>query len=176
MNCVLWIFYGLPLIHPHSTLIITINGIGLVLQIFYTGTYFFYTDKKRRVRYTFIYLTKDFIKHLRFITVSQPLFCFVCITVGNPLLHRGWDCFHSIAAIALPLFHTHTSRSNFVGGFCTFFGIVMYAAPLTVMVCNFFPLRTPLIGMLKHKITLLFNACTDCFCGCCYSIKTVYLR
>ncbi|GMH05530.1 hypothetical protein Nepgr_007370 [Nepenthes gracilis] len=50
MNCLLWIFYGLPIVHPNSTLVITINTIGLVLELIYTAIYFAYTDKKKRMQ------------------------------------------------------------------------------------------------------------------------------
>ncbi|KAL8159740.1 hypothetical protein V2J09_001277 [Rumex salicifolius] len=33
MNCSLWIFYGLPIVHPNSTLVITTNSIGLAIEL-----------------------------------------------------------------------------------------------------------------------------------------------
>ncbi|GAB4849180.1 hypothetical protein Ancab_003990 [Ancistrocladus abbreviatus] len=50
MNCMFWIFYGAPIVHPDSTLVITINSIGLVLEVAYTIIYFTYTDKKKRMQ------------------------------------------------------------------------------------------------------------------------------
>ncbi|KAI7737062.1 hypothetical protein M8C21_024753 [Ambrosia artemisiifolia] len=32
LNCMLWIFYGLPFNHPNSTLVVMINGTGLMLD------------------------------------------------------------------------------------------------------------------------------------------------
>ncbi|KAL6551499.1 hypothetical protein OROGR_007653 [Orobanche gracilis] len=49
MNCMFWIFYGLPIVHPDSTLVVTINGAGLVLEIIYLSIFFYYTIKKNRV-------------------------------------------------------------------------------------------------------------------------------
>ncbi|GJR65656.1 bidirectional sugar transporter SWEET4-like protein [Tanacetum coccineum] len=46
MNCCLWIFYGLPFNHPKSTLVVTINGIGLVLEVIYIGFFIRYGTKK----------------------------------------------------------------------------------------------------------------------------------
>lgn len=40
----------------------------------------------------------------------------------------------AIVVVTLMVFHTHDSRSNFVGIFCVVFGVLMYASPLTVMV------------------------------------------
>ncbi|KAK9117101.1 hypothetical protein Sjap_016048 [Stephania japonica] len=37
INCVMWVFYGLPFVHPHSILVVTINGIvGLTLGLCHT--------------------------------------------------------------------------------------------------------------------------------------------
>ncbi|XP_051140519.1 bidirectional sugar transporter SWEET6b-like [Andrographis paniculata] len=48
MNCLFWIFYGLPIVHPDSTLVITINGAGLFLELCYLLIFFIYTNKKNR--------------------------------------------------------------------------------------------------------------------------------
>ncbi|RYQ89400.1 hypothetical protein Ahy_B09g096069 isoform B [Arachis hypogaea] len=32
LNCAFWVFYGLPFVHPHSVLVVTINGVGLVFE------------------------------------------------------------------------------------------------------------------------------------------------
>ncbi|KAG9158462.1 hypothetical protein Leryth_013211 [Lithospermum erythrorhizon] len=49
MNCLFWIFYGLPIVHPDSTLVITINSVGLVLELIYLSIFFFFTHKKYRL-------------------------------------------------------------------------------------------------------------------------------
>ncbi|CAN4079258.1 unnamed protein product [Withania somnifera] len=49
MNCMMWIFYGMPFVHPHSVLVVTINSVGLFLQICYLSLFFFYTGKKYRL-------------------------------------------------------------------------------------------------------------------------------
>ncbi|KAK4417756.1 Bidirectional sugar transporter SWEET6a [Sesamum alatum] len=48
MNCILWIFYGLPMVHPNSVLVVTINSAGLFLQLCYLTIFFCYTNKKNR--------------------------------------------------------------------------------------------------------------------------------
>ncbi|KAL8137627.1 hypothetical protein V2J09_003628 [Rumex salicifolius] len=103
MNCLLWVFYGLPIIHPNSILIITINGVGLVVELVYLSIYFFYTDSKRKRVEIGGYL------------LIEILFLAV---LGAP---------------TLKLCHTHEERSRIIGIFCVVFGIVMYASPLTVM-------------------------------------------
>ncbi|KAE8675559.1 Bidirectional sugar transporter SWEET6b [Hibiscus syriacus] len=48
MNCMMWVFYGLPMVHPDSLLIITINSIGLVIESIYIVFFFIYSDNKKR--------------------------------------------------------------------------------------------------------------------------------
>ncbi|RCV26099.1 hypothetical protein SEVIR_5G225300v4 [Setaria viridis] len=50
LNCMLWVFYGLPIVHPNSILVVTINGIGLVIEAAYLTIFFLYSDNKKRMR------------------------------------------------------------------------------------------------------------------------------
>lgn len=47
LNCMLWIFYGLPVIHPDSTLVVTINAVGLVLELIYLSIFCWYDRQKK---------------------------------------------------------------------------------------------------------------------------------
>jgi len=49
LNCMLWVFYGIPIVHPNSILVVTINGIGLVIEAAYLIIFFIYSDNKKRV-------------------------------------------------------------------------------------------------------------------------------
>lgn len=49
LNCGLWVFYGMPFVHPNSILIVTINGVGVVLESLYIIMFFVYGTKKLRV-------------------------------------------------------------------------------------------------------------------------------
>ncbi|XP_057982349.1 bidirectional sugar transporter SWEET4-like [Malania oleifera] len=53
LNCMFWVFYGLPLVHPHSILVVSINSVGLAMEVIYTSIFFFYTDNKRRLKVIF---------------------------------------------------------------------------------------------------------------------------
>ncbi|XP_023771853.3 bidirectional sugar transporter SWEET6a [Lactuca sativa] len=48
MNCLLWIFYGLPINHPDSTLVITINATGLILELIYLSSFIIYGKSAHR--------------------------------------------------------------------------------------------------------------------------------
>ncbi|KAJ8631111.1 hypothetical protein MRB53_024434 [Persea americana] len=50
LNCMLWVFYGLPFVTPNSFLVVTINGAGLVLEGIYLSMYFAFSTKKQRLK------------------------------------------------------------------------------------------------------------------------------
>uniref|UniRef100_A0A0D9XBQ3 Bidirectional sugar transporter SWEET n=1 Tax=Leersia perrieri TaxID=77586 RepID=A0A0D9XBQ3_9ORYZ len=48
LNCMMWVFYGLPFVHPNSILVVTINGIGLLIEAIYLTIFFVYSNNKIR--------------------------------------------------------------------------------------------------------------------------------
>ncbi|KAM3214689.1 hypothetical protein ACQJBY_066931 [Aegilops geniculata] len=50
LNCMLWVFYGLPIVHPNSILVATINGIGLVIEGTYLIIFFIYSTNNKRMK------------------------------------------------------------------------------------------------------------------------------
>lgn len=51
LNCLFWCLYGMPFVHPDSLLVVTINGVGLVLELAYLAVFFIYAQSKNRVSY-----------------------------------------------------------------------------------------------------------------------------
>ncbi|KAF5740362.1 bidirectional sugar transporter SWEET6b [Tripterygium wilfordii] len=49
MNCLSWVFYGMPFVTPDSVLVVTINGIGLVIELIYLSIFVIY-DKENKGR------------------------------------------------------------------------------------------------------------------------------
>jgi solute carrier family 50 protein (sugar transporter) len=50
LNCMMWVLYGLPLVHPHSMLVITINGTGMLIELAYIALFLAYSagaDRRR---------------------------------------------------------------------------------------------------------------------------------
>lgn len=45
-----WVLYGLPIVHPNSTLVWTINGTGVAIETVYLLLFLIYSDKKRRFK------------------------------------------------------------------------------------------------------------------------------
>ncbi|XP_042506495.1 bidirectional sugar transporter SWEET4-like isoform X1 [Macadamia integrifolia] len=50
LNCMIWLVYGLPLVHPHSMLLITINGSGCLIELTFVLLFLFYSDGRKRFR------------------------------------------------------------------------------------------------------------------------------
>jgi solute carrier family 50 (sugar transporter) len=50
LNCALWVFYGLPVVHPNSILVVTINGAGLAIEVVYLSIFFACSPKPKRVK------------------------------------------------------------------------------------------------------------------------------
>ncbi|XP_022751899.1 bidirectional sugar transporter SWEET7b-like [Durio zibethinus] len=57
LNCVFWMFYGLPIVKKDNILVLTINTIGLTIELIYLTIYWIYAnDKKKRARVGYILL------------------------------------------------------------------------------------------------------------------------
>ncbi|KAK1564818.1 hypothetical protein Q3G72_012254 [Acer saccharum] len=51
-----WVLFGLPMVHPHSMLVLTISGIGTAIEFVYIALFLFYSDKKKRLKVLFVVL------------------------------------------------------------------------------------------------------------------------
>lgn len=56
MNCMVWLLYGLPMVHPNSTLVVTINGSGCAIEIIYLILFLAFSDPRKRSRVLFVAL------------------------------------------------------------------------------------------------------------------------
>ncbi|KAK9059351.1 hypothetical protein SSX86_021971 [Deinandra increscens subsp. villosa] len=56
VNCGIWVLYGLPVVHPHSLLVITINGTGLLIETVYLLLFLIYCGRKQRIKVLLIML------------------------------------------------------------------------------------------------------------------------
>ncbi|KAL6182412.1 hypothetical protein ACLB2K_043834 [Fragaria x ananassa] len=50
LNCAVWVFYGMPFVHPDSTLVWTINGAGFIIETVYTTIFILYSPGSKRKR------------------------------------------------------------------------------------------------------------------------------
>lgn len=105
-NCTLWVLYGLPMVHPNSILVVTINGAGVAIQAVYLSLFLIFSDHKKRLRVA--------------VAVAAE-----CILVAV------------LALLVLTLADTTKLRSSIIGSIAMVGNVMMYASPLSVMVCNF---------------------------------------
>ncbi|XP_076949958.1 bidirectional sugar transporter SWEET4-like [Bidens hawaiensis] len=56
INCGIWILYGLPMVHPHSLLVVTINGAGFVIETVYLLLFVIFCDRGQRIKVLLIML------------------------------------------------------------------------------------------------------------------------
>ncbi|KAF9616287.1 hypothetical protein IFM89_029063 [Coptis chinensis] len=106
MNCLMWVFYGLPFVTKSNVLIVTINSLGLAMELFYVAVYYYYAhlQKKRWKSRTYVMLM------------------FIVIIVA----------FILFAGLTLEVFPRH-SRGTIAGWASTIFSICLYASPLSAM-------------------------------------------
>lgn len=106
INCMVWVIYGLPMVHPNSTLVVTINGTGTAIEVAYLTLFLIFCHEKR-----------NRLKVLLIVVVE-----IISIAI--------------VTAVVLTLVHTTERRSMVVGIIAILFNIMMYASPLSVMVSN----------------------------------------
>ncbi|KAJ1408189.1 SWEET sugar transporter [Sesbania bispinosa] len=71
VNCMVWTLYGLPMVHPHSILVVTINGSGCFIEIIYVTLFLIYSDRRKRLK-VLLWLIVEliFIAALTFVTLT----------------------------------------------------------------------------------------------------------
>ncbi|GMI76428.1 hypothetical protein like AT4G10850 [Hibiscus trionum] len=103
INCMVWVLYGLPMVHPNSTLVVTINGAGTAIEVVFVTLFLvFCHDKKKRLIVVLIVIVELVI-------------------------------IAALAIVVLTTVHTTQRRSMIVGIIAILFNVMMYAAPLSVM-------------------------------------------
>ncbi|KAL0923812.1 hypothetical protein M5K25_004590 [Dendrobium thyrsiflorum] len=50
VNCMVWVFYGLPIVKPNTILVTTINGVGVLIVSSYLIIFFYFSPKKMRIK------------------------------------------------------------------------------------------------------------------------------
>jgi hypothetical protein len=174
LNCLLWVFYGSSAV-TNTTLIISINGAGLVLEAIYISIHLFYGTEDSRVKLDFFTICptkkiKILFPQTNSSDPSSLTFLIFLEQLGRPklitmefcvlefFLHTGvlqlpvvLLCFLSlqkkvggatfmvvvtyvIMAICVMWKVALENRELVVGSICVVVNILMYAAPLTIMV------------------------------------------
>ncbi|CAH2071006.1 unnamed protein product, partial [Thlaspi arvense] len=106
INCMVWVLYGLPMVHPNSTLVVTINGAGVLIETVFITIFFIFCDRKKR--------------RLMIAAILAVEAVFVAV----------------LTVLVFTLEHTTNKRTMSVGIVCCVFNVMMYASPLSVMIPN----------------------------------------
>ncbi|KAG7559431.1 SWEET sugar transporter [Arabidopsis thaliana x Arabidopsis arenosa] len=104
LNCTLWVFYGLPIVHPGSILVIPINAVGLCLGLSYLAMFFYFSPTSQKVK-----LGLWFIGEIVFIGIVAACTLLLFHT------HKQRSCFVGILCV--------------ISVSC-----LIYIAPLTIMI------------------------------------------
>lgn len=177
LNCMLWVFYGIPIVHPNSILVVTINGIGLVIEAAYLTIFFLYSDGKKRVSAMALSACRPRPpspsprSDLIFSLIPFPLILLILQKKALAILAVEILFMVVVVLCVLLTSHTHEKRSMVVGILCVIFGSMMYASPLTIMVrviirsLSLFSVRrsTGAFESAASLIIFLLN-CVDNFC------------
>uniref|UniRef100_R7VYL9 Protein RUPTURED POLLEN GRAIN 1 n=1 Tax=Aegilops tauschii TaxID=37682 RepID=R7VYL9_AEGTA len=136
LNCMLWVFYGLPIVHPNSILVVTINGIGLVIESAYLIIFFIYATRNTRLKMLGVLAVEALF--MVGVVAGVLLVFFIYATRNTRLKMLGVlavEALFMVGVVAGVLLGapTHEKRSMIVGILCVIFGSVMYASPLTIM-------------------------------------------
>lgn len=144
INCLFWVLYGTPFIHPGSTLVLTTNGIGLVIELIYLFIFFLYAkDNKQRVRtlHTLLSSIASCLVHInRSISLLEllNLLTLVRICILQKLVAGVFLLELVIIALVTGLVigkvPTIKERTLIIGIICIIFNIGMYFSPLIVAV------------------------------------------
>lgn len=72
VNCMVWTLYGLPMVHPNSILVVTINGSGCIIELIFVTLFLIYSGGKKRLKVLlWLLLELIFISVLTFITLTK---------------------------------------------------------------------------------------------------------
>ncbi|KAL2515829.1 Bidirectional sugar transporter SWEET5 [Forsythia ovata] len=71
LNCAMWVFYGLPIVHPDSLLVVTINGAGFFIEFTYVTIFFIFSNWAIRKKITIALIVElVFFLIVAFITMT----------------------------------------------------------------------------------------------------------
>ncbi|KAI3900539.1 hypothetical protein MKW92_022452 [Papaver armeniacum] len=90
LNCMLWVYYGLPFVRPHSILVVTINGIGLGIEFIYVCIFLIYANKTSKFGRGYVLLV--FAAEVAFCALVLLLLTYVPFLVRNRPMLTGVLC------------------------------------------------------------------------------------
>eukprot|EP01018_Ginkgo_biloba_P008490 Gb_11313 [translate_table: standard] len=122
-NCALWLLYGSPFVKPHSTLLLTINGAGFGLELFYLMSFLTFASKKKKGTHA----SHNYAFYRAINANFQGLVKTMRLTFAMTM------ALAMVIAVTIFVLHTYSARQLVAGTLGVVLSIVMYASPLSVV-------------------------------------------
>ncbi|KAG4911507.1 hypothetical protein JHK82_052111 [Glycine max] len=164
LNCAFWVFYGMPFIHPHSILVVTINGIGLVFEFVYLTIFFTYaTNKGRKKLLICLLIEAIFFAAIVLITMlavhgkHRSLMIGVICDFFNIMMYVSplTIMFKVIKTKSVKYMPFWLSLTNFLNGACWTTYALIHPFDLFVLISNS-------VGVVSGFVQLILYACYCC--------------
>ncbi|XP_015939388.1 bidirectional sugar transporter SWEET6a-like [Arachis duranensis] len=166
LNCAFWVFYGLPFVHPHSVLVVTINGVGLVFEFVYLTIFYIYATNIGRRKVLFLLGSEVlFFAAVALITLlvlhgthERSLVVGVLCDIFNIMMYVSPLTIMAkvIKTKSVEYMPFWLSLTNFLNGVCWTTYALIHPFDIYVLVSNG-------IGALSGLIQLILYAC---YCSC----------
>ncbi|KAL1357070.1 hypothetical protein HN51_009063 [Arachis hypogaea] len=166
LNCAFWVFYGLPFVHPHSILVVTINSIGLAFEFVYLTIFYIYaTNKGRKKVAIYLVIEAIFFAVIALITLlalhgtrKRSLVVGVLCDIFNVMMYVSPLTIMAkvIKTKSVEFMPFWLSLANFLNGVCWTTYALIHPFDLYVLISNS-------IGAVSGLIQLVLYAC---YCSC----------
>eukprot|EP00257_Ricinus_communis_P004274 XP_002517347.2 bidirectional sugar transporter SWEET5 isoform X1 [Ricinus communis] len=162
MNCMLWNFYGLPMVHPGSTLLVTINSVGLALELIYITIFFIYAQRNGRLKVTgflfmeFVVMTALVSFTLKFYDnhgQRSTLVGIFCVVI-NILMYAS-----PLTIMKKVIITKSVKYMPFCLSLATFLNGAIWVLYATVDIFDLFVLIASSVGVLSGVLQLILYAC-----------------
>ncbi|KAL5582549.1 hypothetical protein UlMin_014991 [Ulmus minor] len=161
LNCLLWVFYGMPFVHPDSLLVVTINSVGLVLELIYLAIFLIYATNNGRKKVCYwlctaivFYAIVIIVTMLAFHnTKNRSLFVGILCDIFNIIMYSSplTVMFKVIQTKSVEYMPFTLSLANFLNG-CVWTAYALIKLDIYILVSNS-------IGAVSGAIQLILYAC-----------------
>ncbi|KAL5582551.1 hypothetical protein UlMin_014993 [Ulmus minor] len=161
LNCLLWVFFGMPFVQPDSLLVVTINSVGLVLELIYLAIFFIYATNNGRKKVAYwlcgevvFYVIVILVTMLAFHdTKNRSLFVGILCDIFNIIMYSFplTVMFKVIRTKSVEYMPFTLSLANFLNS-CVWTAYALIKPDVYVLVSNS-------IGAVSGAIQLILYAC-----------------
>ncbi|XP_004489296.1 bidirectional sugar transporter SWEET6b-like [Cicer arietinum] len=162
LNCLFWVFYGLPFVHPNSTLVLSINSVGLGFEIVYLTIFFLYSTNKGKKKLVLILLIEIiFFAAIVLVTMlalhgtkRRSLIVGVICDVFNVMMYISPLTIMAkvIKTKSVKYMPFWLSLANFLNGLCWTTYALIHPFDIYVLISNS-------IGVVSGLVQLILYAC-----------------